>query len=75
MQNYHKPKMFFPFICFDSIKIFGEMASLSFQVSWGHQFLTEVKNFLDFGIFRLDLSDFWIGPWFPFDVFQFITNE
>ena len=60
-------------ICFESIQIFREIASFSFQVSWGHQFLTEVKKFFDLGIFRLGLSNFWIGTWFPFDVFQFIT--
>ena len=43
-------------------------------MSWGHQFLTEVKKFLDFGIFWLGLSNFWIGAWFPFDVFQFICS-
>ena len=41
-------------ICFDSIQIFGEIASLSFQISWGHHFLTEVKvfffRFWDFSI-------------------------
>ena len=31
---------------------------------------TEVKKFLDFGIFRLGLS-FWIGVLFLFDIFQF----
>ena len=58
------------FISFDSIQIFRGINSLSFQVSWGLQFLTEVKHFLDFGIFRLGLSNFWIGSLFPFDVFQ-----
>ena len=58
-------------ICFDSGQIFKEFASLSFQVSWWHQFLTEVKKFLDSAIFRLGLSNFQIGAWFPFDAFQF----
>ena len=39
-------------------------------MSWGHQFLTEVKKNLDFGIFQLGLSNFWIGAWFPFDVLR-----
>ena len=39
------------FDLFDLIQIFREIASLNFQVSWGHQFLTEVKQILDFGIF------------------------
>ena len=30
---------------FNSSQIFKEITSLSFQVSWTHQFLTEVKNF------------------------------
>ena len=40
-------------------------------MSWGHQFLTEVKNF--FSIFRLCLSKFWKSAcvWFLYDVFQF----
>ena len=38
---------------------------------WGHQFLTEVKKEIDFAIFRLGLSNFRIGAWFPFAVFQF----
>ena len=50
------------------IQIFGEIASLIFQVSWGHQFLTEVKKSLDLGIFRLGLSNFWLGACFPFDI-------
>ena len=60
----------FVLICFDLIQIFRDIASLSFQVSWGHQFLIEVKKFLGFGIFQLGLSNFWIGAWFPFDVFE-----
>ena len=59
------------FICYDLIQIFGQIASFNFQVSWGHQLLTEIKRILDFGIFLLGLSDFWIGAWFSFDVFQF----
>ena len=39
-------------------------------MSWGHQFLIEVKKFLGFGIFQLGLSNFWRGAWFPFDVFE-----
>ena len=58
------------FICFDSSQIFLDIASLNFQVSWGHQFLTEVKQILDFGIFWLGLSNFWVGASFPFDIFQ-----
>ena len=65
----------FALICFDSSQIFEEIASLSFQVSWTHQFLTEVKKNLDFGIFRLGLSNFWIGTWFPFNVFQLNVAE
>ena len=61
----------FVMVCFDLIQIFREIASLSFQVSWGDQFLTEVKKILDSGIFRLGLSNFQIGVWFPFDAFQF----
>ena len=38
------------FICFDSIQIFREINSMSFQVSLGHQFLTKVKQFLHFFI-------------------------
>ena len=37
---------------FHLIQIFEEIASLSFQVSWTHQFLTEVKNFLNFKFFH-----------------------
>ena len=44
-------------------------------MSWGHQFLTEVKKNLDSGIFQLGLSNFWIGAWFPFDAFQFIFHR
>ena len=40
------------FICFDSIKIFGGIASLGFQVSWGHQFLTKVKKNYIVGFFE-----------------------
>ena len=40
----------------------------------GHQFLTEVKKISDSGIFWLGLLNFWIGAWFPFDVFQFIVQ-
>ena len=29
------------------------------------------KKNLDFGIFRLGHSNFWIGDWFPFHVFQY----
>ena len=36
--------------------------------------LTEVKKFLDLGIFQLGLSNFWIGTWFPIDVFQFTVG-
>ena len=65
----------FDLFCFDSIQIFREIASLSFQVSWGDQFLTEVKKFLDSGIFRSGLSNFQLGVWFPFDAFQFIQES
>ena len=37
----------------------------------GAPILERGKHFLDLGIFRLGLSNFWIGTWFPFDVFQF----
>ena len=46
------------FICLDSIQILREIASLSFQVSWGDQFLTEVKKVLGSVIFRSGLSNF-----------------
>ena len=62
------------FICFDSIQIFQEIASLSFQVSWRHQFLTDLKKDLDFVFFPLGLSSFWVGAWFPFDEGQFIGD-
>ena len=62
-------------LCFDLVQIFGEIASFSFQVRRGHQFLTEVKTILDFGIFQIGLSNFWIGAWFPFDVFQVSAND
>ena len=48
------------FICFDLIQIFEEFASLSFQVSWRHQFWTDFKKILDFGFFPLGLSVFQI---------------
>ena len=48
-------------------QIFEEIASLSFQVSWTHQFLTKVKTNLDSEIFPLGLSNFGWGAWFPFD--------
>ena len=57
----------FVLICFDSIQIFKEIASLSFQVSWGQQFLTEVKKIQVLGIFWLGLSNFGWFAWFPFD--------
>ena len=41
------------FICFDSIKIFEEIALLSFQVSWTYQFWIKVKKFLDYRTFPL----------------------
>ena len=40
-------------------------------MSWGDQFLTEIKKILDSGIFRLGISNFQLGVWFPFDAFQF----
>ena len=59
--------LIFIFICFDSSQILEEIASLSFQVSWTHQFLTEVKKILYFRIFLLGLSNFGWSAWFPFD--------
>ena len=46
------------FICFDSIQIFREINSMSFQVSLGHHFLTEVKQFLHFCIFLIRSFEF-----------------
>ena len=60
------------FNCFDSIQIFKEIASLSFQVSWTHQFLTDFKKILDFVFFPLGL--FGLGAWFPFDKGQSIVG-
>ena len=42
---------------------------MNFQVTWGHQFLTEVKK-LNFWIFLLGLSNFWVGACFSFNIFQ-----
>ena len=39
-------------ICFDSSQIFEEITSLSFQVSWMHQLLTEVKKKWILGFFH-----------------------
>ena len=59
MENFIDFYLFlFVFICFELIQIFWEIASLSFQVSWGDQFLTEVKKILNYGIFRSGLSNF-----------------
>ena len=48
----------FVLICFDSIQILEEIASLSLQVSWPHQFLTDFKKIQDFVFFPLSLSNF-----------------
>ena len=56
-------------ICFDSIQIFGEIASLSFSSQLGAPIFDRGK-LLDFGIFGLGLSNFLVGTWFPFDIFQ-----
>ena len=55
-------------------QIFEEMASLSFQVSWPYQFLTDFKKILDFAFFPLGLSNFGWGAWFPFDEGQSIIH-
>ena len=36
----------------------------------GAPFLDQGQTKFDFSIFRLGLSNFWIGAWFPFNVFQ-----
>ena len=59
--------LWFILICFVSSQIFEEITSLSFQVSWTHQFLTEVKKILDFVFLPLGLSNFRWGAWFPFN--------
>ena len=64
----------FVFICFDSIQIFEEFASLSFKVSWAHQFWTDFKKKLDFVFFPLGLSNFVWAAWFPFDKGQSIIQ-
>ena len=43
-------------------------------MSWGDQFLTEVKKILDLGKFPLGLSNFWVGALFPFDKGQSIPQ-
>ena len=70
-----KHLLIFVLICFDLIQIFEEIASLSFQVCWMHQFLTEVKNYLDFGILRLGLSTFGVAACFRFDKGQSTLNK
>ena len=62
------------FIYFDSIQIFEKIASLSFQVSWTHHFLTEVKKIIDLVFFPFGLSNIRWAPYFPFDKGQSIAN-
>ena len=42
---------------------------MNFQVTWGQQFLTEVKK-NEFWVIFLGLSNFWVGACFPFNIFQ-----
>ena len=46
-----------------------------YQLKVLKQLLTEVNIFLDFGIFRLGLSNLLVGAWFPFDKGQSIQKS